>query len=333
MHSIRPLSLFPFLLWAIIAPLSSANVLTPDTKPPNAALKILGDQSDNCTLTDIVYLALEMLDNFSAEDHEGTVDNKFTRCSTLSGKGATCIRYSPAPQVQPISFTTLCWFILGFLDKQFKASTDPNAEIWIVPKYEFVLGGKVVGSLQASATHFDDLNEEDRGMELRRPERLLSENVKEWFDDWKMDYTGTTVPTQTLCRLVLDFFVRFIWSLPRIEKPPGIWREGQVLQAARDPKTGAGLSLTFAELASKLDFVYEVDLTLFDKIVTEMIGDTTRWRGQTFRGTLWSRKLQKDVFYVDLKVIGEGGMDLGEGGVSGLALPITNDAAQMIADY
>lgn len=333
MHSIPPLGLFLFLLLAVVAPLASAAVLTPDSKPLDAALKISGDQSDNCSLTDIVYLGLEMLDTFTVEDQVGTVDRNFTHCSTLSGERATCLRYSPAPQMRPISFTTISWFILGFLDKQFKASTDPNAEIWVVPKYEFVIGGKVVGSFQASATHFDDLNEEEKGMELQRPERRLSGNVNEWFTDWKLDYTGTTVPTQTLCRLVLDIFVRFLWRLPRLEKLPETWRDGEVLKAARDPKTGVGLSLTFSELTSKLDAVFNVDITLFENIVVGMIGDTSQWRGQTFRGTLWSRRLQKDVFYVDLQVVEEGGLDLGEGGVSGLALPITNDAAQVRVDY
>ena len=146
----------------------------------------------------------------------------------------------------------------------------------------------------------------------------------ERFDRWTLVNTGTAVPYRTFLKLEVEFYNRFIWTMSRYQQPPEFWKEGRVLQTARDRDTGAVFSITFGDGASELrveEFVGALDFYL----IGNLAGFGARW--ETFHGTLWSRMLQKDAFYVDMKVIPADAPDqVSEDGMGDVELPVTREA-------
>ena len=305
-------------------PLSSANT------PNNASLHIITlTPPTRHSAPTLITAVLELIGVFTTSPVEH-INEDVVQCWWRSDGNIECMKFTPNIQVRTITKATYSWFLLGWLNEGFKANNDTQSEEWVVRTYELVVDGDVVvGTLE---TYVAPPAREGAVPATRLDEGLVTEKLGEggkgslMVDEWTGEFEGEKIPFRTFVRLAVDFHFRFLWTVPQVGVPlPAFWIDGAVLQTGRDAGTGAVIALSLRELANRILNVGVVTALLSTYFVIDMIGEASRW--ETYKGTAWSRELQKDFFKFEISVVKDGrGRETleEEGNLGGFVLPVTN---------
>ena len=320
MRLIQIQMLMLYLLGQSVRPVI-ADALSPNNVPQDARLNITSPDLRTFSAGAVIYCSFQLIDGI-IETRADNVTEDSDACLHADTTSLICIQYVVLSKLSPLSSTTLAWFLLGYLDSLFALNSDPNERSWVVPTYDVVLNGVVKGRIKTYLQHYDS-----PALASKHTRNPSSPNESV---GWNFKWTGISIPFRTFARLVLEFFIRFIWSIEPDAGFPPSWRPGTKLQTRRDPTTGVALTLTWAEWRPSVFSATDIYWVLNQHVVSDIIEFGTQW--QTFEAYLFGREVQKDIFHLDTATV-KGVEDdeiLEETGFSGIILPALDRTGRVL---